>query len=221
MTVAFLTGCAGENDPLDKQGNNTVEAKTADTETVPQDISPITESIDFKVTEDVADESPFSSNEAVTDEIVDTVEVLADYPWVNVEKVRTLSDGHLGIIVIESQCSNAEDFMVVAKGQIRASDLEEQPLLSVSEVLGVTRNYGGSGDPMDPISVHVSVTDSDYWCPDRREYCYKSLADGAFGLPLIIGKSIPPTNGKIYSLSDVPIEAFSVAMTDSCPRSQK
>ena len=139
----------------------------------------------------------------------------ADYPWVRVEQTRAALPNLPGLISLRSECSSNEDFAILATGQVAEEPSGE---LYVTNLIGVTRNFGASVDPTSRTSVESSVYFGDYWCPQKKEFCYKYLADGAFGVPAGVGQTIAPDDGRIYALSEGLVSAFALLMTDNCPR---
>ncbi|MEM8685817.1 MAG: hypothetical protein AAGF81_00700 [Pseudomonadota bacterium] len=138
------------------------------------------------------------------------------YPWMSEERVRTITDGLPAIAALKTQCSSDDRFMVFALGTVSKNDQRSKVEINIRELLGVTQHIARDQESIESDKLLSNLNSSDYWCPEKKNFCYKLLKNGAFGLKRSRGDKLTLEEKEVYSLNDGALSAFAYAFEDNC-----
>lgn len=144
------------------------------------------------------------------------------YPWARDFDLSQFSSGEDVLVVEKAQCAPDSNFLVASLSKVAelpTADAEPGKILVARQkMLGVTNHYGVSGEPLRRSIVERSIDPSHYWCIPKREFCYRNIEFGQFGVKLQAGEAGMVDTSKVYNLRLGLVSAFQKAFVEHCMR---
>ena len=144
-------------------------------------------------------------------------EPLQLYSWVDHFRLKEFVEAERILVVEKSECGEEENFFVASTGHLLGEPDGGGSMTVIRTEMYAVNNYPGvSGEPATRHVVENSVDPTHYWCIPKREFCFKRVEFGKFGVTVRKGRSDTVSLDRVYNLRLGIVSALQQAVIDFC-----
>ena len=167
--------------------------------------------------ENISDSSVDVHNSAENN--IDTREPIELYPWVSNFQLKVVNIAEPILVLEKSDCTNQGNFFIVSTGKLldaQHDELREKLSIVRSQIYAANHYYGESGDPNTRHVVENSVDPTHYWCVPKKEFCYREIEFGKFGVNVSKNQAEKVDASRVYNLRLGIVSALQLIATERC-----
>lgn len=139
------------------------------------------------------------------------------YSWVDHFRLKEFVEAERILVVEKSECGEEGNFFVASTGHLLGEPAGGGSMTVMRTEMYAVNNYPGvSGEPATRHVVENSVDPTHYWCIPKREFCFKQVEFGKFGVTVHKDQSDTVSLDRVYNLRLGIVSALQQAVIDFC-----